>query len=258
MNILQKIVDQKRFEIGYCQLEKPAIELEKMPMFKRECYSLNSYLLAKIKTGIIAEFKRRSPSKGIINDSAFVEDVVVAYERFGASAISVLTDSTFFGGSLIDLQKARKCTIPILRKDFIINEYQVIETKAYGADVILLIAACLKVKEVKLLAALAKTIGLNVLLEIHDQSELDHICDYVDAVGINTRDLKTFEVDREKSAQLVKSIPGSLTKIAESGIETVYDICTLRQSGFNGFLIGERFMKEKNPGEAFKTFVKGL
>ena len=258
MNILENIVAHKRIEVSRSRLKNPINELEKRPEFKRTTYSLNEYLFQKNKTGIIAEFKRMSPSKGIINDSASVEEVTLAYEEFGASAISVLTDNTFFGGALSDLEKARKCNIPILRKDFMIDEYQVIESKAYGADIILLIAACLTVAEVKNLSACAKNIGLNVLLEIHDSSELDHICDQVDAVGINTRDLKTFQVDRNKSIELIKSLPPDLTKIAESGIHSVHDICKLRLAGFHGFLIGETFMKNNDPGLAFYNFVKEL
>lgn len=258
MNILEQIIIQKRIEVARCQLENRTNELENMPVFSREVYSISDYLINKNKTGIIAEFKRRSPSKGIINDSASVEEVTGKYEQFGASAISVLTDSSFFGGSMRDLQKARKCNIPILRKDFIIHEYQIIESKAYGADVILLIAACLTINEVKKFSAFAKSLGLEVLLEIHDQSELNHIGENIDVVGINTRDLRTFQVNKDQSTELVKLIPGDLLKIAESGIKSAKDVLEFKNGGFNGFLIGETFMKEENPGEAFYNFVKQL
>ena len=258
MNILQNIVAHKRVEVARCQLRNPINELEKRSGFKRETYSLRQHLLHKNKTGIIAEFKRMSPSKGIINNSALVEEVISKYAEYGASAISVLTDISFFGGSLNDLEKARSCTTPILRKDFIINEYQLIESKAYGADIILLIASCLKANEVKILAACAKNLGLNVLLEIHNKSELGHICDNIDAVGVNTRNLKTFEINRQKSTELAALIPPGLLKIAESGIKSANDICELQSAGFNGFLIGESFMKEHDPGEAFNNFAKKI
>lgn len=256
MNILEEIVAQKRIEVARCKSEQSIHKLEKRPEFKRQTYSLREHLSEKNGTGIIAEFKRKSPSKGTINDTSTVDEVTSAYAAFGASAISILTDNSFFGGSLSDLEKARKCTIPILRKDFIIDEYQIVESKAYGADIILLIASCLKVKEVKMLASLAKSFGLNTLLEIHDESELVHICDEIDAVGINNRDLKTFLVDRQKSIELAMLIPVGLVKIAESGIKNVSDMREFQQVGFNGFLIGETFMKNPNPGEAFNNFVK--
>jgi indole-3-glycerol phosphate synthase len=256
MNILENIVAHKKIEVARSLLRNPINELEKKPGFKRETYSLGINLLDKNKTGIIAEFKRMSPSKGIINNSASVEEVTSLYAEYGASALSILTDTSFFGGSLHDLEIARDCKIPILRKDFIINEYQVIESKAFGADIILLIASCLKKEEVSALAALAKSLGLNVLLEIHEKNELDHICQHIDAVGVNTRNLKTFEVNRQKSTELAALIPTGLLKIAESGIKNATDIIDLQLSGFNGFLIGESFMKANNPGEAFNNFAK--
>lgn len=258
MNILENIITHKRIEVARCQLRNPIRELEKRPEFKRETYSLSEHLSDKNKTGIIAEFKRKSPSKGIINNTSTVEDVTLSYAEYGASAISILTDTVFFGGSLHDLEKARNCAIPILRKDFIIHEYQIIESKAFGADIILLIAACLKVNEVKRLASFAKNLGLNILLEIHDKSELGHICDYIHAVGINSRDLKTFQVSKQQSIELAMLIPDDKIKIAESGIKSVNDIHELQHVGFKGFLIGEKFMKEKDPGEAFNNFVKEL
>ncbi len=210
------------------------------------------------KTGIIAEYKRRSPSKGTINDHSTVEEVTKAYAEHGASAVSVLTDEKFFGGSLNDLLKSTINEVPILRKDFIIDEYQLAESKAFGAEVILLIAACLSKEQVKHLSKFAKNIGLNVLLEIHNEQELDHLCNTIDVVGVNNRDLKSFNVDINRSIELSKQIPDNTIKISESGIDTVESIELLKQHGFKGFLIGEKFMKEKDPALAFLNFAAAL
>jgi len=219
---------------------------------------LREFLLDPRKTGIIAEFKRRSPSKGPINENADVVDVTQEYVRGGASGLSVLTDERFFGGSIEDMDKARQNSVPILRKDFMIDEYQLLEAKAFGADVILLIAACLTPVEVKRLAVFARSLGLEVLLEIHNEEELGHICEETELVGVNNRDLKTFTVDVERSIRLLGKIPPEKIIIAESGISRVDTIVHLRKSGFHGFLIGENFMKEKNPGLAFQDFAAHL
>ncbi|MCU7548894.1 indole-3-glycerol phosphate synthase TrpC [Chitinophagaceae bacterium LB-8] len=259
MNILDKIIAQKRIEVAQRKAEVTIAELEKGPFFKSETYSLKAALLDNTKTGIIAEYKRKSPSKGIINDKATIEEVTMAYATYGASGISVLTDHEFFGGSLADLQKAAIINkIPLLRKDFMIDEYQLLEAKAYGASVILLIAANLSVGEVKSLASAAKNLGLEVLLEIHNEQELEHICDEVDLVGVNNRNLKTFEVSLDTSVQLSNLIPLDKLKISESGIHKVEDIHYLEQYGFKGFLIGENFMKQEVPGEAFRSFAEEL
>jgi indole-3-glycerol phosphate synthase len=259
MNILETIISKKKVEVKERKAAKSISELEMMPFFAKQTLSLKDFLLRPDKTGIIAEFKKQSPSKGIINNSSFTGDVVKDYEKYGASAVSVLTDQEFFGGSLSDLEEAANLLqIPLLRKDFMIDEYQVIESKAYGADIILLIAACLTKEEVKKLSAGAKNIGLNVLLEIHNEQELEHICDDVDVVGINNRDLTTFKVDIKHSIELFKKIPLQKIKISESGIDEVTTINHLKQNGFNGFLIGEKFMKEQDPGKAFGEFVKDL
>lgn len=259
MNILDKIVAQKKIEVSQQKKEVSIKDLEKGPFFKMETYSLKSFLLDESKTGIIAEYKRKSPSKGIINDTASVEEVTAAYAMHGASGISVLTDTSFFGGSLADLQKAAILNkVPLLRKDFMIDEYQLYEAKAYGASVILLIAACLLPQEVKTLALVAKELGLEVLLEIHDESELAHICNEVDLVGVNNRNLKTFTVDLEQSIRLAQRIGNGFIKIAESGISSVTNIQYLKEHGFSGFLVGETFMKEKDPGLAFKHFAEAL
>jgi indole-3-glycerol phosphate synthase len=258
MNILQEIISYKRGEVKSRKETVPISELEKSFYFDREILSLKKSLTDGRRTGIIAEFKRRSPSKGIINDQADIVDVAQAYTENGASAISVLTDEKFFGGSSEDLEMARMNAIPLLRKDFIIDEYQILEAKSIGADLVLLIAACLEPPEVKALSGFAKSLGLEVLLELHDQSELDHICDTVDMVGINNRDLRTFSVDIERSLAMAEKIPAEIIKIAESGIRTVDDIILFRQNGFKGFLIGELFMREADPTIAFAQFVQTL
>ena len=259
INILKTIVAKKKTEVAETKAARSISELEKLPLFSKPTLSLEENLLRPEKTGIIAEFKKQSPSKGIINNSSFTTDVVREYEKFGASAVSVLTDHDFFGGSLNDLKEAANLLqIPLLRKDFIIDEYQLIESKAYGADIILLIAACLSKKQVKKLATTAKRLQLNVLLEIHNEQELEHICDDVDVVGINNRDLKTFKVDINHSIELGKKIPSQKIKISESGIDDVKTIKHLKQNGFSGFLMGEKFMKDEDPGKAFREFVKEL
>jgi len=258
MNILDKIIAQKQIEVAAKKLQIPIADLEQMKYFKAETLSLYTFLLDPAKTGIIAEFKRKSPSKGVINDQATVEEVTMAYAKYGASGISVLTDMEFFGGSLNDLLAATINEVPLLRKDFMIDEYQLIEAKAHGAEVILLIAACLTPGKVKSMAATAKSLGLEVLLEIHNEQELEHICDSIDLVGVNNRNLKTFEVSIDTSLALIKLIPTNKLAIAESGISNVDTIVTLRQAGFKGFLIGENFMKQASPSIAFADFVHQL
>ncbi|MFL9484535.1 indole-3-glycerol phosphate synthase TrpC [Chitinophagaceae bacterium LWZ2-11] len=258
MNILETIIEQKKIEVAASKALVSVQELERKPLFQQKPVSLKSFLLDNTKTGIIAEYKRKSPSKGIINANATVEQVTNAYAKFGASGISVLTDEQFFGGHLNDLLDAPGAQIPVLRKDFMIDEYQLVEAKAYGASVILLIAANLTAREVKQLAGTAKRLGLEVLLEIHNDQELEHICEDVDLVGVNNRNLKTFEVDIQTSLDLFPQIPADKPAIAESGISNVDTIVTLRGAGFKGFLIGENFMKEADPAIAFADFVTKL
>lgn len=258
MNILDRIILTKRKEVEARKAERPVHLLEASQFFSRQTRSLKESVLDSSKTGIIAEFKRRSPSKGVINDAADVSEVTKGYTRFGASGISVLTDTEYFGGSEADLQQARLNDIPILRKDFIIDEYQVIEARAMGADVILLIAACLSPSEVLNLATFAHGLQLEVLLELHDEEEIGHINEYTALVGINNRNLKTFSVDMEKSIGMADKIGTSAVKIAESGISVPEDILKFRQFGFDGFLVGERFMREPDPAAAFGEFVKNL
>ena len=258
MNILDTIIAQKKAELAVRRPGRPVAELEKLPLFSAPTLSLKAFLNDPARTGIIAEFKRRSPSRGVINDTATVAEVTAAYASHGASAISVLTDEEFFGGKLADLQTATINQVPLLRKDFMIDEYQVTEAKAMGADVILLIAACLTPARVKELAVFARKLHLEVLLEIHTEEELQHICDETEIVGVNNRDLKTFKVDINRSIELSKEIPSNKIKIAESGINDVETICIFRQAGFKGFLIGENFMKQPDPTIAFARFVQQL
>lgn len=258
MNILEKIIEFKKAEVAGNKKLVPLEVLKQQAYFNRQTFSLKQYLLDETKTGIIAEFKRRSPSKGIINNSAGVWDVTSTYSNFGASGLSILTDKEFFGGSADDLRMARNNNIPILRKDFMIDTYQVVEARAMGADVILLIAACLSPAEVQELASFAKSIGLEVLLEIHHEDELKHICNEVDLVGINNRNLKTFEIDINRSIELGKQIAADKIKIAESGIDSIETICIFKSAGFKGFLMGEYFMKQPDPTIAFAQFVNQL
>jgi len=259
--ILDEIVTNKRKEI---EQYKPLSSIEQ---FRKKGFfwevrnrSLKQSLLAEGSSGIIAEFKRKSPSKGWFKTKELeVEPVVRQYNDKGAAGISVLTDEVYFGGDLDDLIQAKVISdIPVLRKDFIVDEWQVAEAKAFGADVILLIAACLSPAEVKQLAAFTKTVGLEVLLEIHNEDELAHICDEIDMVGVNNRNLKNFEVDINTSLQLIDKIPPGKPVIAESGISKVETIVTLKKAGFKGFLIGETFMKEPDPGNAFSEFINQL
>ncbi len=258
MDILQKITTHKKAELEIIKQSVPEHELRNSSFFNRQAFSLKNILLSGNTSGIIAEFKRKSPSRGFINKEADVFAVTSAYTKFGASGLSVLTDEFFFGGNTEDILNARANKIPILRKDFIIDPYQVLASKAMGADVILLIAACLSVEEVKMYAHLAKKLGMEVILEIHDQVELDHLCSDIDMVGINNRNLKTFEVDINHSIALSKLIPEGIVKIAESGIDEAQTIRRFKEEGYQGFLAGEVFMRSAEPGNAFRDFVEKL
>jgi indole-3-glycerol phosphate synthase len=260
MTILEKIVLKKRSEIKDAISAVPPARLEESTLFSRDCYSFRDFLLDPALTGIIAEFKRASPSKGIINNTADAASVTKGYAAAGASALSVLTDTSFFGGSKDDLVAARVANkIPILRKEFILDEYQIIEAKSMGADIILLIAAILKPAEIKGLAKYAKGFGMNVLLEVHDKEELlRSTCDHLDAIGVNNRNLADFSVSVDRSYELAEFIPDQFLKISESGISNPQTIKELKKAGFDGFLIGENFMKEKDPAMAMETFVQQL
>ncbi|MGE4513577.1 MAG: indole-3-glycerol phosphate synthase TrpC [Chryseobacterium sp.] len=257
MNILDKIIQRKKDEVTFSKSKISVQQLKDSEFFDRKGFSLKQTLKSKI--GIIAEFKRKSPSKGIINDKASPVEVVSAYENFGASGISVLTDRDFFGGSFDDILNIRnQVHIPILRKDFMIDEYQFYEAKAIGADVILLIAACLSPQKVQEFTELSHELGLEVLLEIHSEEELNHINNHIDFVGINNRNLKDFKVDLQHSVDLKNQLPSDILSIAESGIYSEEDFRFLKEKGFDGFLMGEYFMKDENPGNTFRNFISNV
>ncbi|WP_343487808.1 indole-3-glycerol phosphate synthase TrpC [Allomuricauda sp. d1] len=259
MNILDKIIVDKRKEVALKKSILPISQLEASVLFERQCPSL-SKALRNSETGIIAEHKRRSPSKQTINQNTNVAQVAKGYERAGVCGMSVLTDIKYFGGSLEDLLLARVVVnMPLLRKEFIIDEYQILEAKAHGADVILLIAAVLSKDKIKTLSELAKSLDMEVLLEVHNEEELQKsIMPSLDMLGVNNRDLKTFEVSLETSKSLSDKIPSEFVKVSESGMSSVEAIKELRQYGYQGFLIGENFMKTDNPGESAKKFVGKL
>ncbi len=260
MNILDKIIADKRIEVDLKKDLIPPKLLEDFVLFDRETNSL-AESLRNSNTGIIAEHKRRSPSKSVINQKESVYNVVIGYTLANACGISVLTDGKYFGGSLEDLLQARATTpkIPLLRKEFIIDEYQLLEAKAYGADAILLIAAVLDRNQIKSLSEFAKSLSLDVLLEVHNQEELEKsIMPSLDMLGVNNRNLKTFEVSTDISKSLSSQIPDDFVKVSESGISTIEAIKDLKQYGYQGFLIGENFMKTDNPGASAVEFIKNL
>jgi len=257
MNLLDKIIIDKRREVKLKKSIIPVSQLEASVLFNSRTYSM-SKLIKNNPVGIIAEHKRRSPSKDIINNNHSVEDVVLGYQNAGACGISVLTDGKYFGGSLDDLLLAKAAVnIPLLRKEFIVDEYQILEAKAFGADVILLIASVLNREEIKNLSEFGQSLGLEILLEVHNLEELEKsILPSLDLIGVNNRNLKTFEVNLDYSKQLASKIPDEFVKISESGISSAEVVKELQQFGYQGFLIGEHFMKTKNPGEAAANFIK--
>ncbi|SEC84041.1 indole-3-glycerol phosphate synthase [Tenacibaculum sp. MAR_2009_124] len=261
MTILEKIIAFKKKEVAKIKAEIPVKKLVESPNFKKSRFSLKEALTNEYSTGIIAEFKRQSPSKGIINDSASIVEVTEGYLEAKVAAQSILTDTSFFGGTMADLMEARTINqqTPILRKDFVVDGFQIVEAKAIGADAVLLIATCLSAKELKDYGQLASDLGLEVLYEIHTQEDLDKISDLDNKIiGINNRNLKTFEVDLEHSIALANQIPNSAVKVSESGISDPRIITGLKEYGFQGFLIGENFMKTKNPGLACQEFISQI
>ncbi|KUJ52364.1 indole-3-glycerol phosphate synthase TrpC [Chryseobacterium sp. JAH] len=257
MNILDKIIERKKQEIEDLKSTISLQQLKDSEFFGRKTLSLKETL--KSKSGIIAEFKRQSPSKGTINNQALPIEVVSAYENFGASAVSILTDQIFFGGLFEDILNVRNhISIPILRKDFMIDEYQFYEAKSLGADIILLIAACLSPSQVLEFTELAQELDLEVLLEIHSEDELKHINKNIDFVGINNRNLKDFKVNLQHSVNLKNQLPEEVLSIAESGIYSEQDFKFLKGKGFDGFLMGEYFMKNENPGKKFCEFISNV
>ena len=260
MDILQEIVAHKRKEVAENKELYPVKLLEQSTYFDGKPVSLKKYLRRPDKSGIIAEIKRRSPSKGDINPHVSVERTSIGYMQSGASGLSVLTDKKYFGGNQEDLKVARAFNFcPILRKDFMIDEYQVIEAKSLGADVILLIAAILTKDEIETLGSLAQSLGMEVLLEVHNEEELNRsITEKVDLIGVNNRNLKTFVTDVKTSYELANVIPDEFLKVSESGIADPETIKDLKKHGFEGFLIGETFMKSGRPEKAAKEFIKQL
>ncbi len=260
MNILDTIEVHKRKEVIHRKQSVPISELEKRILFQRPVVSIKKALMVPDASGIIAEFKRKSPSKSIINDKAEADRTTMQYIQAGASAVSVLTDENFFGGSDEDFLAARTVnSCPMLRKDFIIDEYQIIEAKSIGADVILLIAAILDSTKVKHFVKVAHSLNLEVLLEVHDQEEIEvNLNSGADLMGVNNRNLKTFEISTEVSKRLYPLIPNDVIKVSESGIDKVETILELRKIGFQGFLMGQRFMEQSDPGLACKNFIHEL
>ncbi|MDD4107120.1 MAG: indole-3-glycerol phosphate synthase TrpC [Prolixibacteraceae bacterium] len=260
MNILDKIVLTKREDTARRKKTISVSELKDYPEYNLRRNSLKNRLIDENSSGIIAEFKRKSPSKGEIKFNADVSEIVKEYVAGGAAGVSVLTDYEYFGGSSGDLIEARRSNyeIPVLRKDFIIDPYQIVESKAYGADVVLLIAACLDKSEAEDFAGEAKGYGLEVLMEFHSEEELEKLNNFVDMAGVNNRDLQSFNVDIKTSEYLSGLIPGNFVKVSESGLAKPDDIINLREYGYRGFLIGETFMKSENPGLACAEFIRAV
>ena len=259
MNVLNKIIRHKKNEISHLKLNYSTSQLESSLFFDRETISLKSKLKSS-SSGIIAEHKRKSPSKDIINNELKIQEVISGYQDAGVCGISVLTDVDFFGGTNDDLKIAREIFEgPILRKDFILDEFQIVESKSLGADVILLIASVLSKQEIFKLSKLANELHLEVLAEIHNENELEKVMNpYIDLIGVNNRDLKIFKTDINISKNISKKIPSDFLKISESGIDNYNTVKDLRKYGFNGFLIGEYFMKTINPGLAASEFIKKI
>lgn len=259
MTILEKIICDKKKEVAERKKQTSLRYLEKSLSFSRDTLSLRQSLKDPLKTGIIAEFKRKSPSKGAINSLADVRYVTTGYASKGASGLSVLTDNNFFGGSIDDLLIACKFnSIPVLRKEFIIDEFQVVESKSCGADAILLLAAVLENEEIVRFARLSHYLGMEVILEVHSMNELELMNEYIDIIGVNNRDLRTFSVNLNVSVKIAEKIPEQFLKISESGISSTSTVIYLRQAGYDGFLIGEHFMKTEDPVAAFSAFINEI
>jgi indole-3-glycerol phosphate synthase len=257
--MLDKIVAHKKKEVEERKSLYPEKLLEKSIFFNSPCISFKKYLLREDKVGVIAEIKRKSPSKGMINKYVSIERTSIGYMQAGASALSILTDTEFFGGKNEDLSTARKFNYcPILRKDFMINEYQIIEAKAIGADVILLLANVLTPVQIKEMARFAKSLGMEVLLEVRDEEDLQSVNEFVDAVGVNNRNLKDFTVNINQSLKLAPLIPTDFVRVSESGICSAAVIHELRDTGYRGFLIGEAFMNSSRPEHACAKLIKEI
>lgn len=259
MDILEKIVLHKKKEVTLLKQQFSTKDFENSLYFERKTFSLQKRIQDPNSHGIIAEFKRKSPSKGVINDFSKPEDVIPLYKEAGVAGVSILTDFNFFGGSVDDVLSVRPLVdIPILRKEFIVDEFQIIQAKAIGSDAILLIAECLTKEEVATFSKCAQSLNLEVLLEIHSEKMLDKINNHLNIIGVNNRNLKTFKVNITQSLELFSKIPIKFAKISESGVSDLSEIRTLQKVGFDGFLIGENFMKTQNPGEACINFIKNI
>lgn len=259
MNVLEKIIDYKHKEVAERRELVPIKKLESSAHFSAPIVSLSRYLHRPDKVGIIAEIKRKSPSKGVLNKYISVEKLSIGYMQAGASALSILTDTEFFGGSNDDLTTARKFNYcPILRKDFIVDEYQIVEARAIGADAILLIAGVLDAKQISEFSAFAASLGLEVLLEIHSLEELPEDLENINIIGINNRDLRDFSTDVNRSFEIAEQLPKETTKISESGLHDTETILKLKKAGFDGFLIGEAFMRNSRPEAVCAELVQKL
>lgn len=258
-NILEQIVANTRLEVAARQAILPFEALRQRVASQQRVALPFADALKDSPTGIIAEFKRKSPSLGWIKEEGRADIIPADYAQHGATALSILTDEVYFGGTLSFIEMARpKVNIPILRKDFIIDSYQIYEAKAAGADVILLIAACLTREACASLALTAKKLGLEVLLEVHNEEEIDYYCEGVTAIGVNNRNLKTFVTDLSTSIVLAPKLPSEVARVAESGLSRPEDVQLLRSYGFCGFLMGEAFMKTNAPGQALSQFINQL
>ncbi len=258
--ILDEIVANRLEEVSNLRKASCLLEIKEKTDFATPRNSLAKTLLNPQSSGIIAEFKRRSPSKGVINNGVQPETVTRGYAEAGASGLSVLTDERYFGGNITDFMAARSANpfIPLLRKDFMVHEFQLFESRMLNADVILLIAAILEKSEISRFTSIAHELGMEVLLELHDESEIDKIDQEVDMIGINNRNLKDFKVDLDRSLKLLDRLPARAVKISESGLSDPETVDYLRNRGFQGFLMGENFMKSENPGSACRDFISKL
>lgn len=258
-DILSEIIAHKKIEVENQKKLLSINEIEKrINRNSFESLSLKAALLES-SHGIIAEFKRKSPSKLWINQQADASIIPFEYQTNGAAALSILTDEIYFGGTMIDLQKVVSLTsIPVLRKEFIVDEYQIYESKMYGTHAILLIAAALTPKQCKQFTQTALSIGLEVLLELHDEKEIEYVSPSNKIIGINNRNLGSFETNVEKSFKMIDKLPKEAVLISESGISDPRTVYELRQAGYKGFLIGENFMKTDHPGKSLKQFIRGI
>ena len=260
MKILEKIISKKREELLTAKEITSVSSLEQLAAFSRDTVSLVDRFKKGEVPGVIAEFKRGSPSTGLVREELSAVGTVLGYEKGGAFAASVLTDQGFFWGSLNDLSEVREATsLPLLRKDFMIDPYQIYEAKAHGADLILLIAAALTTEKMRELGGVAHELGLEVLCEVHSKEELDTVTfDAIDLIGVNNRNLKDFSVSIKTSLELAKSLPSDKIWVSESGLSSKDEVLKLWESGYQGFLIGGSFMKEGDPGTNCSNFIQGI